>query len=97
MGRNAYLVDMQRCHGGPVRLFAGLPDLSYLGFYCWCHKKANLYETPVDSNKDLVSSISVPTEDVRDTIEIFHNHRDSIKRRFHANVRTSVQTSEHHV
>jgi len=47
----------------PVSWPASSPDLSHLDFLL-CHNKAFLYETPVESEMDLVARIEVAAGDV---------------------------------
>ncbi|GBN34306.1 hypothetical protein AVEN_257911-1 [Araneus ventricosus] len=51
--------------GGPTHGTARSPDLSSLDFFLWGHLKSLVYESPIDSDEDLVARISVAAGAVR--------------------------------
>ncbi|GBO12185.1 hypothetical protein AVEN_110077-1 [Araneus ventricosus] len=75
-----------RCigRGGPPHWKARSPYLSSLDFLLWAHSKSLVYESPIDSDEDLVARISVATGDVREMPGVFEKVRRSLHRRCNA-------------
>ena len=42
-------------HGGPIAWPAYLPNLTQLDYFLWGHMKSLVYETPVNSEEDLLA------------------------------------------
>lgn len=70
--------------GGPTPWPARSPDLSCLDFFLWGHLKSLVYESPIDSDEDLVARISVAAGTIRETPDMFENVRQSLYRRCNA-------------
>nr|XP_042901341.1 uncharacterized protein LOC122269952 [Parasteatoda tepidariorum] len=69
--------------GGPIPWPPRSPDLSSLDYFLWGHLKHLVYETPVDSDEDLVARISAAAG-VREIPGIFERVRQSLHRRCQA-------------
>lgn len=57
--------------GGPVAWPPRSPDLTPLDFFLWGHMKSLVYETPVDSEEQLVARILAAAQDVQNRPGIF--------------------------
>lgn len=80
--------------GGPVPWPPRSPDLSSLDYFLWGHLKHLVYETPVDSDEDLVARISVAAACVREIPGIFERVRQSLHRRCQACIHTGGRNFE---
>ncbi|GBM71854.1 hypothetical protein AVEN_229352-1 [Araneus ventricosus] len=67
--------------GGPTHWLARSPDLSCLDFFVWGYLKSLVYESPIDSDEDLVARISVAAGAVREIPGMFEKVRRSLGRR----------------
>lgn len=70
--------------GGPVAWPPRSPDLSSLDFFLWGYLKSIVYETPLDSDEDLVARLSEAAARVREIPGIFERVRQSFHRRCQA-------------
>ena len=64
--------------GGPIAWPPRSPDLTPLDFFCWGHMKSLVYETPVETQQDLVARIQVAAGIIRDMPGIFPRVRHHI-------------------
>ncbi|GBM40710.1 hypothetical protein AVEN_159677-1 [Araneus ventricosus] len=67
--------------GGPTHWTACSPDLSSLDFFLWGHLKSFIYESPIESDEDLVARISVAASAIREMSGVFEKVRHSLRRR----------------
>lgn len=81
--------------GGPVNWPARSPDLTCLDFCVWGYMKSLVYETPVDSEEELVARIVVATGEVREKPDIFKKMRNSMRRRCEACITAGGRNFEH--
>lgn len=81
--------------GGPIPWPPRSSDLSNLDYFLWGHLKHLVYETPVDSDEDLVARISVAAAGVRETPGIFERVRQSLHRRCQACIASGGRNFEH--
>ncbi|GBM14755.1 hypothetical protein AVEN_72022-1 [Araneus ventricosus] len=70
--------------GGPVPWPPRSPDLLNLDYFLWGYLESIVYETPVDSDEDLVARISVAAASVRKIPGIYECVRQSLHRRCQA-------------
>ncbi|GBM90213.1 hypothetical protein AVEN_121850-1 [Araneus ventricosus] len=72
-----------RCtgRGGPVPWPPRSSDFSSFDYFLWGHLKSLVYATPVDSDEDLVTRISVAVARVGEIPDIFESVRQSLHRR----------------
>jgi hypothetical protein len=68
--------------GGPVAWPARSPDMTPLDFFLWGAMKALVYETPVDSEEDLVARIAVASGDIAEIPNVFESVKHSLQKRF---------------
>lgn len=80
--------------GGPVAWPARSPDLSSIDFFLWGHLKALVYETPIDSDEDLIARLSIAAATVRETPGIFEKVRQSLTKRYQACIDVGGKTFE---
>uniref|UniRef100_A0A1Y1L9V9 Uncharacterized protein n=1 Tax=Photinus pyralis TaxID=7054 RepID=A0A1Y1L9V9_PHOPY len=57
--------------GGAVEWPARSPDITPLDFYLWGVMEAHVYETPVESEEDLIARVVMAGEAVRQDIGVF--------------------------
>ncbi|GBN84289.1 hypothetical protein AVEN_237043-1 [Araneus ventricosus] len=82
MGNHVAMRSQQSIgRGGPVLWPPRSPDLTCLDYFLWWYVKSMVYETPVNSAKDIVAPAS---GEVRDTPGIFANVRSSMRQRCEA-------------
>lgn len=81
--------------GGPVAWPPRSPDLSALDFFLWGEMKRLVYDTPVNSEMDLVARISIAAAMIRETPGIFENVRQSMSRRCRACIHANGSNFEH--
>ena len=67
--------------GEPINWPARSPDLTPLDFYLWGHMKRLVFETPVESEKDLIHRIAVAAGDIAEKRRVFQRVRESLERR----------------
>ena len=67
---------------GPVPWPARSLDLTSLDFYLWGHMKSLIYETPVESEMDLVGRIVDAVGLIADNSRVFDHVRQSLLRRY---------------
>lgn len=67
--------------GGPVAWPPRSPDLTPPDFFLWGHLKSLVYQTPVDSDEELLARILAACDEIRDTPGIFEGVRASFLRR----------------
>jgi hypothetical protein len=67
--------------GGPVSWPPRSPDLTPLDFFFWGHMKSLVYDTPVESEEELVARIAVASGDIAAMPGIFERVRQSCARR----------------
>jgi hypothetical protein len=67
---------------GPVSWPARSPDMTPLDLFFWGHMKSLIYETPVESEEDLVARIAVASADIAEMPGLFANIRHSLRRRY---------------
>jgi hypothetical protein len=67
---------------GPVAWPARSPDMTPLDFFLWGAMKALVYETPVDSEQDLVARIAVAAGDIAEIPHVFESVRHSLYKRY---------------
>ncbi|GBN74072.1 hypothetical protein AVEN_168703-1 [Araneus ventricosus] len=80
--------------GGPTHWTARSPDLSCLDFFLWGHLKSLVYESPIDSDEDLVARISVAAGDVGEMPGVFEKVRRSLRRRCNACITAAGRSFE---
>lgn len=81
---------------GPIAWPARSPDMSPLDFYLWGHMKSMIYETPVESEMELVGRIVAAAGQIKDKHhEILPNVRDSLRRRYQLCVNVQGRHFEH--
>ncbi|GBM63120.1 hypothetical protein AVEN_215625-1 [Araneus ventricosus] len=68
--------------GGRTHWTAHSPDLSSLDFFLWSNLKSLVYESPINSGKDLVARISVAAGAVREMPGVFEKLCYSLCRRY---------------
>ena len=81
--------------GGPVLWPSRSPDLTCLDFFFWGHIKSMVYETPIESDEDLVARLSVAAGNVDDMPDIFANVRQSMRRRCESCINVGGRSFEH--
>ena len=67
--------------GGPIAWPPRSPDLSCLDFFLWGYLKSLVYDTPLESEEELVARISAAAAEVRDMPGLFERVRQSLHRR----------------
>lgn len=67
--------------GGPVAWPARSPDLTPLDYFLWGHMKSLVYETPVESEEDLVARISAAAEIIQAMPDVFSHVNLNMLRR----------------
>lgn len=67
---------------GPVPWPARSPDMTPLDFYLWGHMKSLIYETPVETEMDLVGRIVAAAGCIADDPGVFDRVQESILRRY---------------
>lgn len=67
--------------GGPVPWPPRSPDLTPLDFFLWGHMKSLIYETPVESENDLLARIVVASGEIEDNPAVLERVHDSLQRR----------------
>jgi Helix-turn-helix domain (DUF4817) len=72
--------------GGPVAWPARSPDLTPLDFFFWGQMKTYVYETPVNTELELVARIVAAAEDIKDKHATLASVSSSIKTRCRARV-----------
>ncbi len=75
--------------GGPKVWPPRSPDLTSLDFFLWGHLKSLVYETPVESQEDLVARIVAAAGSIRDDPDMLNNVSASFIRRYNACVRVA--------
>ena len=68
--------------GGPIVWPPRLPDLTLLDFYFWGYMKTLIYETPVETQQDLVTRIQVIAAVIRYIPGIFQTVRHDLISRY---------------
>ena len=81
--------------GCPVPWPARSPDLTPLDFYLWGHMKRLVYETPVQSEEDLVARIVVASDIIQNTPGIFDRIIFNMLRRYNTCLECHGQSFEH--
>lgn len=66
---------------GPVHWPARSPDLNPLDFFFWGHMKQLVYETPVETEVDLMGRIVAAAGQIAETPDIFSEVRQNFRRR----------------
>jgi len=66
---------------GPVTWPPRSPDLTPLDFYLWGHMKTLVYETPVQSEMDLVARVAVAAGDIAEDRRMLSLLQESLQRR----------------
>lgn len=66
---------------GPVAWPARSPDLTPLDFYLWGHMKTLVYETPIETEMELVGRIAVAAGDIAEDRRILSRWQGSLQRR----------------
>lgn len=66
---------------GPVPWPPRSPDLTPLDFYLWGHMKSLVYETPVESEMDLVARVAVAAGDIAQDRRMLSRWQGSLHRR----------------
>lgn len=67
--------------GGPVSWPPRSPDLTPLDFFLWGHMKSLVYETPVESEENLIARIAVAAGDISDNPRIVGQVHRSLEKR----------------
>ena len=67
--------------GGPVEWPARSPDLTPLDFFYWGAMKELVYQTPVESDEDLVARIVAASGVLGEMPEVFESVRQSLIKR----------------
>jgi hypothetical protein len=80
--------------GGSINWPARSPDLTPLDYFLWGHIKSLVYETPVDTEEDLVARIADACGRVQEMPAIFEHIRDSMVRRCEACIRVNGRNFE---
>jgi hypothetical protein len=70
--------------GGTISWPPRSPDMAPLDFYFWGHVKSLVYETPVQSEQDLIGRIVEASARIAETAGVFERVRQSLHRRFQA-------------
>lgn len=81
--------------GGPIPWPPRSPDLSPIDFFLWGYMKSLVYETPVESDMDLMARIVAASGVVADTPGILANVRRSMRRRCAACITSAGRNFEH--
>ena len=71
------------------------PDLTPLDFFLWGYVRSLVYETPVESEEDLVARIIAAFEKVQNQSGIFENVRNSMLRRCETCIAVQGRHFEH--
>ena len=67
--------------GGPVAWPPRSPDLTPLDYFFWGHMKSLVYETPVESEMDLLARIAAAAGDISDDHRMVAKVHHSLERR----------------
>lgn len=67
--------------GGPVPWPPRSPDLTPLDFFLWGHMKSLVYETPVETEEDLIARIAVAAGDISDNPRMIASVHRSLENR----------------
>ena len=70
--------------GGPIPWPARSPDLNPLDYFLWGYLKSLVFETPVETDMELVARIVAACDVIRNTLGIFVRVRQNLVRRCHA-------------
>lgn len=80
---------------GPVSWPARSPDMTPSDFFLWVHTKTLIYETPVETEMDLVARITVAAGQIAEDPQLFENVRRSIRRRYQTCIDVGGRHFEH--
>ena len=69
---------------GPVIWPSRSPDFSPIAYFLWGHMKSMVYETPVESEEDLVARIAVAAGNIAEEPRLLNCVQESIQRRCQA-------------
>lgn len=67
--------------GGPVAWPPRSPDLTPMDFFLWGHMKTLVYETPVESEEELIARIAVASGDIADNRALIGRVHRSLRNR----------------
>lgn len=81
--------------GGPIAWPPRSPDMTPLDFYLWGHMKSLVYETPVESEEDLVARILAAAQEIETTPGTFDRMYTNMLRRINACIATGGRNFEH--
>lgn len=81
--------------GGPVPWPPRSPDLTPLDFFVWGHMKSLVYETPVESEENLIARIAVAAGDMSDNRRMVARVHRSLRNRCMSCVRMIGRHFEH--
>jgi hypothetical protein len=73
---------------GPIAWPPRSPDMTPLDFYLWGHVKSLVYETPIESEQDLIGRIVEAFARISETPGVFDRVRQSLHRRLNACIGT---------
>ena len=92
---NAHFPNRWIGRGGPISWPARSPDLNPIDFYLWGHLKSLVYETPVDSEAELLPRIQAACDQVRGTPEVLERVRRSMMHRCQLCIECGGRHMEH--
>lgn len=81
--------------GGPIPWPARSPDLNPIDFYLWGHLKSVVYETPIDTEDELLPRIQAACHHVRTTPGVFERVRQAMLRRCQLCIEVGGRHMEH--
>ena len=81
--------------GGPILWPPRSPDLTPLDFYYWGHLKNMIYQTPVESEVELIGRLVDAAARITETPGVFERVRHSLSRRLQACIEANGQNFEH--
>lgn len=80
---------------GPVAWPARSPDLTPIDFFFWGHLKSVVYETPVETDEELIARIMAASDAISTLPGVFERVRQSLQRRCTACIQAGGRTFEH--
>ena len=81
--------------GGPIAWPPRSPDLSSLDFFLWGHMKTLIYETPIETEEELVARITAAAYQIQNIPAVFERVRESMFRRCHLCIEANGGIFEH--
>lgn len=81
--------------GGPIPWPPRSPDLNPLDFGVWGFSKSLVYETPVDTEEELIARIQVAAYELQQKEDIFASMRQSLLRRARLCIQVGGRNFEH--